>query len=322
MYKKMRKIFALVIVLCMVLGAVPMAAMAETEGTELEENGLEKVTVTFHRLNSKGEYEAFREIQLFKNTAFDGTGYEHADGNYRLPGGLSSINEEAGKNFIGWTLKDSRVIVLEDSTLVTEDMQVYAMYKKVSYPTYTQEEAEQDKPLAEVQTAANSAIKEYTSPADYTEKAADEIAAIVEQAQKDIEAAQTEEEIKAIEDAAKAEIDKIETAEEEALIETVKDTKFKTRSKMTRLKGKTAIQLTWTVPEDLEFDGFEVYRSNKKNSGYGKKPIWTTAKTSYKNSKGLKSGKTYYYKVKAFKYVNDEKVYTEYSYKAWRTVKK
>lgn len=143
----------------------------------------------------------------------------------------------------------------------------------------------------------------------------------MEQAKKDIEAAKTAEEVKSIEAAAKTEMDKVETAEEKALIEKVENTKFKVRSQKATLNGKKAIKLTWNVPEGMDFDGFEVYRSTKRSKGYGKKPLFTTTKTSYTNNKGLKIGKTYYYKVKGFKYVNDEKVYSEYSWKAWRTVK-
>ena len=51
------------------------------------------------------------------------------------------------------------------------------------------------------------------------------------------------------------------------------------------------------------------------------KPIFISKTQKYTNNKGLEVGKTYYYKVRGFKYVNDEKVYTEYSLKAWRTVK-
>ena len=108
--------------------------------------------------------------------------------------------------------------------------------------------------------------------------------------------------------------------EEEALSPFEGLEKFNARSKMTTLKGKKAIKLTWSVPEDVDYDGFEVFRSTKRYSGFGTKPFWTTTKTSYTNNKGLEEGKTYYYKVRAFKVVNGEKVYSDWSLKAWRTV--
>jgi len=70
----------------------------------------------------------------------------------------------------------------------------------------------------------------------------------------------------------------------------------------------------------MDFDGYEVYRSTRRYSGFGTEPFFTTSKTQYINNKGLKKGETYYYKVRGFKFVNDEKVYTEHSFKAWRTI--
>ena len=108
--------------------------------------------------------------------------------------------------------------------------------------------------------------------------------------------------------------------EEEALNPFEGVEKFKARSAMTTLNGTPAIKISWNVPEGVEYDGFEVFRSTKRFSGFGTKPFWTTTKTSYTNNKGLEEGKTYYYKVRAFKVVDGEKVYSDWSYKAWRTV--
>lgn len=175
-----------------------------------------------------------------------------------------------------------------------------------------------------LRAAKDKAIKEvtnYVGAAGYEEAQQAEIKTIVDNAKKDIEAAKTADEIKAIEAAAKAELDKLETAEEMALIRTIQQTQFKARSKATTLNGRKAIRVTWNKPADLEFDGYEVYRSTERYKGYGTEPFFTTTNQKYTNNKGLKVGKTYYYKVRGFKYVNDEKVYTEYSLKAWRTVK-
>ena len=98
--------------------------------------------------------------------------------------------------------------------------------------------------------------------------------------------------------------------------------KFKARSKAAKLNGKKAVKVTWNVPEGMEFDGFEIYRSTKRYKGYGKKPFYTAKLNYYINNKDLNPGKTYYYKVRGFKYVNDEKVYTNWSWKAFRTIKK
>ena len=121
---------------------------------------------------------------------------------------------------------------------------------------------------------------------------------------------------------------KKETEKHEELVEAAKaglaKTDLKTSSKMSKLNGKAAIKLTWKITGGDyalgEFDGFDIFRSTKKTSGYGKTPYFTTTKTSYTNNKNLKAGKTYYYKVRAYKMVDGEKVYTGWSTKAWRTV--
>lgn len=103
--------------------------------------------------------------------------------------------------------------------------------------------------------------------------------------------------------------------------EAIKAIKFKLRSQLVKTKsGKKAVKLTWTNPSDIEFEGVAIYRSTKKNTGYGKKPIHVSKSDKYINT-AVKSGKKYYYKVRAFVTIDGEKVYTDYSYKAYRTVK-
>lgn len=103
--------------------------------------------------------------------------------------------------------------------------------------------------------------------------------------------------------------------------EAVKALKLKLRSELIkRTNGKKAVKLTWTNPSDIELDGVEIYRSVKKNSGYSKKPIYVSKSGKYINT-AVKSGKKYYYKVRGFVTIDGEKVYTDYSYKAYRTVK-
>ena len=88
--------------------------------------------------------------------------------------------------------------------------------------------------------------------------------------------------------------------------------------------GKGYIKVKWTVKGDAAAaDGFQVYRSVKKNSGFGTKPYFTTkaGATTYKNTKSLKKGKRYYYKVRAFKVVDGKNVYSDWSNKAYRIAK-
>ena len=83
---------------------------------------------------------------------------------------------------------------------------------------------------------------------------------------------------------------------------------------------KGAITVKWTVKGNTTAaDGYQIWKSTKKNSGY--KKAFTTSKTSYKNTKGLKKGTRYYYKVRAFKVVDGVNVYSDWSNKAYRTAK-
>lgn len=168
---------------------------------------------------------------------------------------------------------------------------------------------------------SNAALSAAVAGNKYDAAEQAEVKKIMDKAAADIKNAKTEAEVKAIQEAAEKELDQILTTEEKeiiAAVESVEKGDFKTKSKAVKRNGKKVIKLTWNVPEDVQFDGFEIYRSTKKNSGYGTEPFFTTTKTSYTNTKNLKAGKTYYYKVRAFVVINGEKVYTEYSLKAWR----
>lgn len=103
--------------------------------------------------------------------------------------------------------------------------------------------------------------------------------------------------------------------------EAVKNAKVKLSSKVVKAKsGKKAVKLTWTCNSDIQMDGFEIYRSTKKSTGYSKKPIVSTKKTTCTNS-SVKAGKKYYYKVRGYVVIDCEKVYTDYSNVTYRTVK-
>ena len=70
---------------------------------------------------------------------------------------------------------------------------------------------------------------------------------------------------------------------------------------------KTA-KITWKAVDNA--DKYQVYRSTSKNSGYSR--IATVSGKSLKNV-NLKTGKTYYYKVRAYAKINDTDVYSKYS---------
>lgn len=92
----------------------------------------------------------------------------------------------------------------------------------------------------------------------------------------------------------------------------------------TKLLKSGKIRLTWTKSKGYKLDRFEIYRSVKKNSGYGKKAFFTTKSGStakYLNTKNLKKGKTYYYKLRGVRIIDGKKYYTKWSNKTWKTVK-
>lgn len=83
---------------------------------------------------------------------------------------------------------------------------------------------------------------------------------------------------------------------------------------------KGSITVKWTVTGDkTAADGYQVYKSTKAQKGY-KKAI-TTKKTSFKNTKNLKKGTRYYYKVRAYKVVDGVTYYSDWSNKANRIAK-
>ena len=179
-------------------------------------------------------------------------------------------------------------------------------------------------PLDKAKAEANTAVKAAGSANKYDEAEQAEVKKILDKAEADIKAAKTEDEVKKIQEAAQAEIEKILTSEENAQIKALsgvdKDI-FKAKSKYSKLRGKRAVKVTWNVPKGMKLDGYEVFRSTKKYSGFGTKPYFTTSKTSYVNSKGLVKGKTYYYKVRGFVEINGERYYTGFSTKAFRIIK-
>lgn len=97
----------------------------------------------------------------------------------------------------------------------------------------------------------------------------------------------------------------------------------KNHSTAGRTNGKSWLKIMWsTVGDDSHVDGYEIYKSTKKNSGY--KHAFTTKNPEnkwYKNTAGLKKGTMYYYKVRAFVEVDGQKYYSDWSNKAYRKAK-
>ena len=93
---------------------------------------------------------------------------------------------------------------------------------------------------------------------------------------------------------------------------------LKIKASSTAKKG--SITVKWTVTGDAStVDGYEIWKSTKQSKGF--KKAFTTTKTSYKNTKDLKKGTRYYYKVRAYKMVDGVKVTSDWSNKAYRKAK-
>lgn len=94
------------------------------------------------------------------------------------------------------------------------------------------------------------------------------------------------------------------------------------RSKVVRMaSGKPAIKITWhdRNGDKLAFDGVEIQRSVKRYSGF--KKVFDSEREKYYNT-NIKTGTKYYYRVRGYVLFNGEKVYTDWSLKAFRAVGK
>ena len=111
--------------------------------------------------------------------------------------------------------------------------------------------------------------------------------------------------------------EQVETAK--GLKETLPSVKFHAKSVKTMLRGKQAVKVTWDVPEDVELDGYQVFRSTQRYKGYGTEPYFEAWNPYYINNKEIEKGNTYYYKVRGYRYLCNEYIYTDWSWKAWRT---
>lgn len=92
--------------------------------------------------------------------------------------------------------------------------------------------------------------------------------------------------------------------------------------KLATSSSKGKIKLKWNDKFSNLVDGYEVFRSTRKNSGYGNKPLFKISneeKNTYINTKNLKKGTKYYYKIRAYQYIDGKKVYSNWSKKGYRT---
>lgn len=104
----------------------------------------------------------------------------------------------------------------------------------------------------------------------------------------------------------------------------IMNTNISAQSYVVKLKnGRKVIKVIWEKSDGYKVDYFQVFRSDKKASGYGVSPIYTTSdgkKFSYINSKNLEVDKTYYFKVRGVRLIDGKKYYTKQSNKTWQNI--
>lgn len=103
----------------------------------------------------------------------------------------------------------------------------------------------------------------------------------------------------------------------EKLIEGVENTTIKASSVL----GEGNIQVSWTKSAGYKMDYYEVYRSTTSGS-YSTTPYFVTTngtKTTYKNTKNLKDGTRYYYRVRGVRVIDGKTYYSKWSNQAYRT---
>ena len=228
---------------------------------------------------------------------------------------------KAGYTFKGWydneTFTGNPVATISDTD--TEKKEYWAKWAAISYPSISQKPAIEAGEGVKVTLSADGTVATITFDDGY--ELTDVVLNGVSKGKvTEINGLKTGD--KLVVTAAKKETEPTDPAKAEILAK-LSDQKLAARSELVTMKnGKKAVKITWHNEDGkmMDFDGVEIYRSTKRNSGYGKKPLYTTTKNAYYNT-AIKKGTKYYYKVRGFVIIDGQKYYTDWSTKAWRTVK-
>ena len=94
----------------------------------------------------------------------------------------------------------------------------------------------------------------------------------------------------------------------------MKSLSLKVTAKFSKSGSKRTVKVTWTPSSKISGVKYQLYKSAKKSAGF--KKLTTTSKTTIRNTNGLRKGNTYYYKVRAYKYLKGK-----YYYSGWSNVR-
>ena len=210
----------------------------------------------------------------------------------------------SGRNAVTTVNKDGSIDVFADSLAKAGKYDVTV--RSTGYPDLV---FNYDASMA--RKAALDALKAEKQELEKKLKDAEKVKADLEKAQKDLAAAKKAADVSAI----KAELEKTrkELAEaKKALASANASNNVKlTKVKLNKVKasGKKA-KIYWKSSGE-KLDGYVVYKSAKKAKGF--KVAGTTEATKITVKKGLKKGKTFYFKVRGYKTVEGKRVYTSFS---------
>ena len=228
---------------------------------------------------------------------------------------------KAGYTFKGWydneNFTGDPVTTISDTD--TEKKEYWAKWAAISYPSISQKPAIEAGEGVKVTLSADGTVATITFDDGY--ELTDVVLNGVSKGKvTEIKNLKTGD--KLVVTSAKKETEPTDPAKEEILAK-LSDQKLAVRSELVTMKnGKKAVKITWHNEDGkmMDFDGVEIYRSTKRNSGYGKTPIFTTEKDAYYNT-AIKPGTRYYYRARGFVIIDGQKYYTDWSLKAIRTVK-
>ena len=234
-------------------------------------------------------------------------------GNYTLP--ACEFTAPEGKQFKGWAISAGGEVINEGSIDVTDNMTLYAVWedKPISGGGYI---PTVQKPVIEGDAGVAWTLSSDGTKLTISAKEGYTLADVTLNGTSKGQAA----ELTGLKTGDKVVIRTVSDAD--VLAEKLAAVKLVARSKMSAANGKAAIKVYWYAEDgsDINIDGYEVFRSTKRYSGFGKTPIFETDRETYWNT-AIKSGTTYYYKVRGYIELNGERYYTGWSMKAIRTVK-